>query len=97
MGQLASNLSDVTIATSDNPRTEDPDSIIDGIATGIESSRTEYHREVNRKEAIHLALKLATQDDIVLVAGKGHETYQIIGTTQFPFDDRDVVRNYYVS
>ena len=97
MAQAASSLSDVTIATSDNPRTEDPEKIVDDIETGIGRSGTEYHRVVNRREAIHLALSLAQPEDIVVIAGKGHETYQIIGTQKFPFDDREVVREYYRS
>ncbi len=97
MAEAASTLSDVTIATSDNPRTEDPEKIVDDVEVGIERSQTEYHRVVNRREAIHMALKLATPEDIVVIAGKGHETYQIVGTEKFPFDDREVVREYYRS
>lgn len=95
MGEIASRLSDVTVATSDNPRTEDPDFIIDEIETGVIRSATDYHRETSRRTAIELALAMATPEDFVLVAGKGHETYQIIGTEKLPFDDREVVRRYY--
>ena len=97
MGEIASSLSDITIATSDNPRTESPDRIIDEIENGIDRTRTTYHRAVDRRAAIHEALRLAQPDDIVLVAGKGHETYQIIGREEFPFDDREVIRDYYRS
>ena len=97
MAAAASTLSDVTIATSDNPRTEDPEKIVDDVEVGIVRSGTEYHRVVNRREAIHMALSLATPEDIVVIAGKGHETYQIVGTEKFPFDDREVVREYYRS
>ncbi len=95
MAQVASALSDVTVITSDNPRTENPESILNDIETGIEKSETEFHREVNRKAAIELALSLAKKEDLVLIAGKGHETYQIIGKQKYPFDDREVVRGYY--
>jgi len=95
MAKVASELSEVTIATSDNPRTEDPDLIIDQIEDGIDRTHTSYHREVNRRSAICYALSIAGPEDLVLIAGKGHETYQIIGTEQFPFDDRQVIRDYY--
>lgn len=96
MARVASSLSDLTVVTSDNPRTEDPDSILSDIRTGILSS-AHCHFEVNRKSAIEWALREANSEDLVLIAGKGHETYQIIGTTQFPFDDREVVREYYLN
>lgn len=95
MAEVASSWSDVTIATSDNPRTEDPDRIVDDVEQGIRRDKTRYHRETNRREAIYWALAQAGPEDIVLVAGKGHETYQIIGHEQFPFDDREVIRDYY--
>lgn len=97
MADFASSLSEITVATSDNPRTEDPERILNDIEAGIRRGKTEYHRRVNRREAIHLALRLARPGDLVLVAGKGHETYQIIGKEQFPFDDRSVIREYYES
>lgn len=95
MAKVASSMSDITIATSDNPRTEDPEAILNDIETGIERSKTEYHREVNRREAIYLALKLAKSEDIVLIAGKGHENYQILGTQKQDFDDKQVVKDYF--
>ena len=95
MAQIASRFSDVTIATSDNPRTENPDAILNDIEAGIDNEKTEYHREINRRAAIHLALELGKPEDIILVAGKGHETHQILGREEFPFDDRVVVRDYY--
>jgi len=95
MAKVASRFSDITVATSDNPRTEDPDSILNDIEVGIERDKTSYHREINRRAAICLALKLAKQEDIVLIAGKGHETYQIIGTQKQDFDDIRVVRDFY--
>jgi len=95
MAGIASRGSDLTIATSDNPRTESPEKILDDVEVGIAKSSTEYYRETNRRDAIHMALKLSKPEDIVLVAGKGHETYQIIGKEEFPFDDRAVVHEYY--
>jgi len=95
MARVVSLLSDITVATSDNPRTEDPASIIDDIEAGILSDRTQYLREVDRRSAIHAALRLARPEDVLLIAGKGHETYQIIGKEKLPFDDREVVREYF--
>jgi len=95
MASVVSAGSDITVATSDNPRTEDPERIIDDIEGGIDRSLTQYHREVDRRRAIGLALSLAKADDLVLIAGKGHETYQILGKEKVPFDDREVIRSYY--
>jgi UDP-N-acetylmuramoyl-L-alanyl-D-glutamate--2,6-diaminopimelate ligase len=88
MGAVAQRLSDVAIVTSDNPRTEDPDRIIDDIAAGMNDG---YVRITDRREAIAYALDIAGAEDIVLLAGKGHETYQIIGTEKHSFDERAVV------
>ena len=95
MASVASEWSDVCIATSDNPRTEDPNAILDDVEAGILPGRAEYKREVDRRRAIGLALSLAGPKDIVLIAGKGHEDYQILGTTKIHFDDVEVVREYY--
>lgn len=95
MARVVSELSDVMVVTSDNPRTENPDAIVEEIITGIPAGRPDVVREVNRRVAIHKALELSTADDLVLIAGKGHENYQIIGTQKFPFDDGEVVREYY--
>ncbi|MBI4404111.1 MAG: UDP-N-acetylmuramoyl-L-alanyl-D-glutamate--2,6-diaminopimelate ligase, partial [Deltaproteobacteria bacterium] len=75
MGRIVSSMSDITVATSDNPRTEDPQSIINDIEAGIDHEKSTYYRESNRKAAIELALSIATHEDFVLIAGKGHETY----------------------
>lgn len=96
MGRVASILSDWVVLTSDNPRTEEPEQILEEIKKGIPSNQ-KMHVEVNRRNAIEWALSQANANDIVLIAGKGHETYQIIGPNQFPFDDRQVVREYYES
>jgi UDP-N-acetylmuramoyl-L-alanyl-D-glutamate--2,6-diaminopimelate ligase len=90
MGEIAVRLADVAIATSDNPRTENPDRILDDVEAGM--SAAPHHREVDRRKAIALALSLARPGDTVLLAGKGHETYQVVGTEKQPFDERDVVR-----
>jgi len=95
MAAVVSRLSDVTIATSDNPRTEDPDRILDEIEKGIDRNKTYYVREVDRRTAIYEALFLSGPEDIVLIAGKGHENYQIIGNQKISFDDRAVIRDYY--
>ncbi|WP_028305612.1 UDP-N-acetylmuramoyl-L-alanyl-D-glutamate--2,6-diaminopimelate ligase [Desulfitobacterium sp. PCE1] len=90
MGAIAEELSDHVIVTSDNPRTEDPRQIIRDILEGIEG--IDYTANVNRREAIECACLLAKEGDTVLIAGKGHEDYQIIGKDVFPFDDREVAR-----
>ncbi len=93
MGEVAARLSDVVVVTSDNPRTEDPEVIINDILEGLKGIRTKKIVEVNRTEAIKKALDEATEDDIVLLAGKGHETYQIIGTEKFDYDEREIIKN----
>ena len=90
MGAIAVQGSDVAVATSDNPRTEDPEKILDDVEAGMVGTR--HHREVNRRKAIALALELARDGDTILLAGKGHETYQVIGTEKLPFDEREIVR-----
>ena len=89
MGRAAAGGADVAIVTSDNPRTEDPETIIDQIMTGIAEGRA--IRIADRRAAIAHALELASPGDIVLLAGKGHEDYQIMGTQKRPFDERQVV------
>ncbi len=93
MGRIASQWSDATIVTSDNPRDEDPGSIIHEIAAGMIRGK-ETTTEVNRHDAIRSALLKARSGDVVLVAGKGHETYQIIGATRQHFDDREEVEAF---
>lgn len=96
MGKTASTLSDTVIVTSDNPRGEHPEKIIEDILDGIENnvkSKSPVHVEVDRKRAIKTAVKLAGKGDIVLIAGKGHEDYQIIGKQKVHFDDREELRN----
>lgn len=90
MGEIAEKAADCAIVTSDNPRTEDPDSIIDDIEAGMRGSK--HERVTDRLAAIRRAIDLAEDGDIVLLAGKGHETYQIRGTTSYPFDEKEIVR-----
>jgi UDP-N-acetylmuramoyl-L-alanyl-D-glutamate--2,6-diaminopimelate ligase len=90
MGAIAEREADIVILTSDNPRTEDPEHILDEIEAGMRPGR--HERIEDRRQAIGRALGLAGPDDVILLAGKGHETYQIRGTTKFPFDEREVVR-----
>jgi UDP-N-acetylmuramoyl-L-alanyl-D-glutamate--2,6-diaminopimelate ligase len=93
MGEIASKLADYSIITSDNPRTEDPDKILAGITSGI-TDKTRYHLIPDRRIAIRHAIEIARTGDLVLIAGKGHEDYQIIGKEKLPFDDRQVAREF---
>jgi UDP-N-acetylmuramoyl-L-alanyl-D-glutamate--2,6-diaminopimelate ligase len=114
MGEAAGRLSDVVIVTSDNPRTEDPQRILNDAEQGLmqtDLDRAEdstqaatiaelqrgYLVVADRREAIHVALSGARVGDVVVIAGKGHEDYQIIGTTKHHFDDREEVRQYFRS
>jgi len=89
MGEIAERLADVVILTSDNPRTEDPERILDEIEAGMHRA---HERIEDRKDAIARALAIAGEGDVVMLAGKGHETYQIRGTTSFPFDEKAIVQ-----
>ena len=93
MGRIASALSDLTIVTSDNPRGEDPGAIIAQIVAGVATGR-DVQVEPDRRSAIRMALEAAVRDDVVLIAGKGHENYQVIGTTRSHFDDREEVEAF---
>lgn len=90
MGEAASGLSDFVIVTSDNPRTEDPDQIIKEVLVGV--TGVDHVALRDRREAIWSACRMAKVGDTILIAGKGHETYQIFGTEVHPFDDREVAR-----
>lgn len=92
MGRVAGQYTDYVILTSDNPRTENPEAILDEIEAGLPSEHQVLRIE-NRKEAIKQALELAEPNDMILIAGKGHEAYQEIGRERFPFSDQAVVRN----
>ena len=90
MGRIAVDLSDLAIVTSDNPRTEDPEAIIDEIEQGM--GGRPHQRISDRLAAIHAALEEGRPGDTILLAGKGHETYQVIGTTKIDFDEREIVQ-----
>ena len=92
MGSVAAQRSDLVIATSDNPRTESPGSILNEVAQGFRNHSTPFKLVVNRREAIEIALRSAAPEDLVVIAGKGHESTQTIGGRKRPFDDRLVVR-----
>ena len=92
MGQAATLISDYTIITSDNPRTEDPQRIIDDIVDGLPTPSPSYAAVLDRRQAIEQAIAMAEPQDTVLIAGKGHEDYQIIGQQRYPFDDREIAR-----
>jgi UDP-N-acetylmuramoyl-L-alanyl-D-glutamate--2,6-diaminopimelate ligase len=89
MGKAAEEGADVVIITNDNPRTENPEQILDDIETGMHPGK--HIRITKRKAAIHRALEEAHNGDVVLLAGKGHETYQIVGTKKLPFDEKIIV------
>jgi UDP-N-acetylmuramoyl-L-alanyl-D-glutamate--2,6-diaminopimelate ligase len=92
MGQVTSANADVIIVTSDNPRTEDPLAIINDIKPGLDAGK-EILIEPDRHKAIELALSLCRENDLLVVAGKGHENYQILGTRKIHFDDREIIEN----
>jgi UDP-N-acetylmuramoyl-L-alanyl-D-glutamate--2,6-diaminopimelate ligase len=90
MGEIAVRLADIAVATSDNPRTEDPERILDDVEAGMREKP--HHRVPDRRKAIALALSLAREGDTILLAGKGHETYQVVGTAKQPFDEGAIIR-----
>ena len=92
MGDIGTRLSDIAVITSDNPRTEDPEKIIKDILAGVKKGR--YEVITDRRKAIEYALSTAEKNDIVLLAGKGQETYQILGREKIHFDEREIVRDF---
>jgi UDP-N-acetylmuramoyl-L-alanyl-D-glutamate--2,6-diaminopimelate ligase len=92
MGEAAGSLADLTVVTSDNPRSEDPMAIIREVVTGVRQGGGEFVIEPDRRSAIGLAITRARPGDVIVIAGKGHETIQEIGGTALPFDDREVAR-----
>jgi UDP-N-acetylmuramoyl-L-alanyl-D-glutamate--2,6-diaminopimelate ligase len=98
MGAAAVRHSDVVILTSDNPRTEDPHAILDQVEGGVlealqQRPHVQYRKIADRRQAIEEAVREARSADMVLIAGKGHEDYQIVGTEKLHFDDREVARS----
>ena len=91
MAKAASERSDLTVVTSDNPRTEDPQAIVDEVETGLVAG-SKAVKIIDRKEAIEFAISEARPGDVVVIAGKGHEDYQIIGKTKYPMDDRKMAQ-----
>ena len=94
MGKIGVELADIAIITSDNPRTEDPMAIIRDILQGIEETKTNYEVIENRPTAIHRAMDIGEKNDIIVLAGKGHETYQEIHGIKHHLDEREVVAQY---
>ena len=92
MGKIAGELSDFCIVTSDNPRTEDPEKIIKQVVEGVKQTDCDYEVITNRFSAIEYALDHAKKNDIILLAGKGHETYQVLGKDTIKFDEREIVQ-----
>lgn len=93
MGEISGHLADFTVITSDNPRNEDPNIIIKEVESGIKNTKGLYKSIVNRKEAIKFAMRIAWKGDIIIIAGKGHETYQIVkDNKKIYFDEREIVK-----
>lgn len=92
MGEAAGSLSDIVVLTSDNPRSEDPLRIINDVAVGLQRVNAKYRAEPDRERALEMALDEAKAGDIVLLAGKGHETYQVLRDGRIDFDDREKAR-----
>lgn len=92
MAKVSGEIADYTIITSDNPRTEDPVKIVEDVEKGIIGITENYEVIVDRKEAIKKAIEMCKKEDLVVLAGKGHEDYQIIGTEKYPFDERVIIK-----
>jgi UDP-N-acetylmuramoyl-L-alanyl-D-glutamate--2,6-diaminopimelate ligase len=92
MGQVSGEMADLTIITSDNPRFEEPQAIIDDIKTGMKKTTGKYVEILDRKEAIRYAILNAREGDVIVLAGKGHEDYQEIKGVKHHMDERDLIR-----
>ena len=92
MGEISGRIADYTIITSDNPRAENPDEIVNEIEKGIKKTNGKYECIVDRREAIKKAIEMANKRDLIVLAGKGHEPYQEINHKTYPFDERVIVR-----
>ena len=93
MGEVSGNLADLTIITSDNPRDEEPQDIINDIKTGMAKTNGKYVEICDRKEAIAYAIHHGQPGDIIVLAGKGHEDYQEIKGVKYPMDERDLIKD----
>ena len=94
MGAIAAEKADLCIVTSDNPRTEEPEAIIDEIMEGVRGKSAQILRICDREEAIRAAIDNARDGDVILLAGKGHEDYQIVGREKHHMDEREIVADY---
>lgn len=92
MGEISGKMADYTIITTDNPRTEVPEEIIEQIENGIKKTKGKYECIVDRKQAIKKAIEMANKKDMVLICGKGHELTQEINGEKYPFDEREIVK-----
>ena len=93
MGEISGRLADFTIITTDNPRDEKPSKIIEDIESGIKQTRGLYKCIENRRQAIRFAMRIAWKSDVIIIAGKGHETYQEVENgKKLYFDDKEIVR-----
>ena len=92
MGEISGKMADLTIITSDNPRDEEPQAIIDDIKTGMAKTDGKYIEIIDRKDAIRYAIRHGEPGDIIVLAGKGHEDYQIIRGKKYPMDERVLIR-----
>ena len=92
MGEVAGKMADFTIITSDNPRNEEPQAIIDDIKIGMEKTDGKYIEIISRKEAIRYAIMNAKEGDVIVLAGKGHEDYQEIKGKKYHMDERDLIK-----
>ena len=95
MAEIVGKLSDFAIITSDNPRTENPASILDDVEVGMIPTKCPYHKIVDRREAINEAIRMARKDDVVIIAGKGHEDYQEIKGVKHHFDDKEIIKEIF--
>ena len=92
MGEISGRIADYTIITSDNPRTENPDEIVNEIEKGIKKTNGKYECIVDRREAIKKAIEMANKRDLIVLAGKGHETYQEINHEKHHYDEREIIK-----
>ena len=97
LGSVAATLCDLAVITSDNPDREDPECIIDEIAAAFDGTKTPFYRIADREEAIKFAVSLTQKGDILVLAGKGHESYQLIDGKKIPFCEKDILRDIMIS
>src|SRR5699024_7246282 len=93
MGEVAAKYADFSVVTSDNPKLNDPEKILQQVSAAVERHDGSYEAIMDRKEAIEYAVQMSKKGDMILIAGKGHETTQIIGTEAIPFNEKEIVLN----